>query len=99
VAVAEGRDSEEVGIASKPVRLWGRCPARTVVVGAGLQRSAIPLVRDGASGSGVRGLAATGPLAGILVQGARSARATRSRATQTSTSSSEGTCQYPMLCR
>jgi Protein of unknown function (DUF1565) len=53
VAVAEGRYTEDVVVFDKPVRLWGRCPALTEVVGAGFQRSAITLASERASGSEV----------------------------------------------
>jgi hypothetical protein len=71
VAVAEGRYEEDVVIFDKPVRLWGRCPARTEIVGRGAQPQAIRVGNARASGAEVRGLAVTGPLHGVMVEGAR----------------------------
>jgi hypothetical protein len=71
VAVAEGRYVEDIFIRNKAVRLWGRCPARTVVAGRGMQQGAITVVGESASGSEVRGLGVTGPRGGVLLRRVR----------------------------
>ena len=68
VAVAAGTYDEDVEIHGKPVRLWGRCPGLVQVKGIG--GLAAVLIRNGADGAQVRGLAVTGPMTGITMTGA-----------------------------
>jgi hypothetical protein len=69
VAVAAGVYPDYVHMAGKAVRLWGRCPTMTEVVGLAQQQFAID-IEVGASGSEVHALAVTGPALGISVSGA-----------------------------
>jgi hypothetical protein len=68
VAVAEGNYPEDVSIAGKAVRLWGRCPSLVELVGQG--GAGVVDIRGGADGTEVRGLALRGPRAGLFVSGA-----------------------------
>ncbi|MGK3992428.1 hypothetical protein WME86_03950 [Sorangium sp. So ce1024] len=70
VAVAAGIYTEDLVIRSRPVRLWGRCPALVEVVGTGGALATLQILRQRASGSEVHGLAFTGPQLGVLVTGA-----------------------------
>ncbi len=69
VAVATGTYAEDVVIAGKPLRLRGVCPDRVDVVGSAQGAAAI-IVREGASGSEIGGLALSGVGAGLVVSGA-----------------------------
>jgi hypothetical protein len=66
--VAAGEYAEDVVITGKSVRLWGRCPAMTEVVGTATEPAAV-FIQQGASSSEVRGMAITGPGMGLLVSG------------------------------
>lgn len=70
IAVAEGSYSEDVHIRFKPVKLWGRCPARVEIVATGAQVSAI-LVENGANGTELRGVAVRGSADGVLGAGSQ----------------------------
>ncbi|KYF53190.1 hypothetical protein BE08_38670, partial [Sorangium cellulosum] len=70
VAVAAGVYTEDLLIRSRPVRLWGRCPALVEVVGTGGEIATLQILRQTASGSEVHGLAFAGPQIGVLVTGA-----------------------------
>ncbi|XXX80876.1 right-handed parallel beta-helix repeat-containing protein [Sorangium sp. So ce134] len=67
VAVAAGRYVEDVTITDKAVRLWGRCPGRVEIQGAGEEEAAIRVLRMTASGTEIRGLAVTGATRGIAI--------------------------------
>lgn len=69
VAVAAGTYAEDVSLASKPVRLWGRCPAMVEVAGAGVEFSSL-FVGAGASGAEIHQLAITGSGAGLAMSDA-----------------------------
>ncbi|WP_129575214.1 MULTISPECIES: right-handed parallel beta-helix repeat-containing protein [Sorangium] len=71
VAVAEGSYIEDVGIADKSVRLWGRCPDLVEIQGTGKGAGAIQVLTTAASGTEIRGLAVTGEGPGLIVSGAR----------------------------
>ncbi len=58
VAVAAGSYAEEVTFEGKPIRLWGVCPQQVEIIGAA-GHSAV-LVKEGADGSEVVGVALTG---------------------------------------
>jgi len=68
VAIAAGSYLEDVDVSDKPVRLWGRCPGDTEIVGSG---SAIGSVTIGgnASGTQIRDLAIRGAADGIALSG------------------------------
>ncbi|MBW2455784.1 MAG: right-handed parallel beta-helix repeat-containing protein [Deltaproteobacteria bacterium] len=66
VAIAAGSYAEDLQVAGKAVRLWGKCPAETEVVGA----SAAVTITAGADGAEVRDLALTGSGVGIDLRGA-----------------------------
>ncbi len=70
VAVAAGSYPDYVHLTGKAVRLWGRCPSMTEVVGLA-QQSFVIDIEIGASGSEVHALAVTGPALGISVSGAQ----------------------------
>jgi len=65
VAIAAGSYTEDVHVAAKAVRLWGRCPALVEIAGTGAELGA--LVVTGASNTEVRRLAITGQSRGIAV--------------------------------
>lgn len=68
VAIAAGRYDEDLVIASKPVALWGRCPAMVEVVGSMAALAAIE-IQFGSSGTELHRLAITGPSIGVAVSG------------------------------
>ncbi len=68
VAVAAGTYVEDV-IIDKPVRLWGRCPARVEIAGAGPDTGAAISVGAGADATEVRGVAVRSAGVGIVVSG------------------------------
>ncbi|MBW2524278.1 MAG: right-handed parallel beta-helix repeat-containing protein, partial [Deltaproteobacteria bacterium] len=70
VVVAAGSYVENVSIAGKAVRLWGRCPTMVEVVGAQPALAAV-VVEVGAEGTVVGGLALTGSIRGVAAWGAR----------------------------
>ncbi|WP_437985175.1 right-handed parallel beta-helix repeat-containing protein [Sorangium sp. So ce117] len=71
VAVTDGSYAEDVEIAGKAVRLWGRCPALVEIRGTNPSAAAILVDGDAATGTEIRGLAVTGEGAGLGVSGAR----------------------------
>jgi len=67
IAVAAGSYKEDVAIAGKPVRLWGRCPGLVEIVGTGGALA----IGAGAAGTEVHDLALTGDgWAGCEISGA-----------------------------
>ncbi len=68
IAIAEGSYAEDPTL-SKPVTLWGRCPALVELVGSGSGWATLTLY-SGAAGGTVRGLAIRGPAMGVIVLGA-----------------------------
>jgi len=64
VAVAAGSYVEDVEVAGKAVRIWGRCPSQVELVGTG-GAAANLLVLPGASNSEVHAIAITGGAFGI----------------------------------
>jgi hypothetical protein len=68
VAIAEGTYVENLVVAGKAVRLWGRCPALVEIRGAGGVGAV--LIREGAAGTEVRDLAVSGPTIGLVASGA-----------------------------
>jgi Protein of unknown function (DUF1565) len=71
VAVAAGTYAEDVVIAGKAVRLWGRCPAQVEIQGRGLQIGAVWVLRSLAGGTEIRSLTISGARSGIALSGAR----------------------------
>jgi hypothetical protein len=67
IAIAAGNYAEDVVLAGKAVRLWGVCPERVSIDGAGGIASL--LLDSGASGSEVHNLAVTGSRFGVGVIG------------------------------
>jgi hypothetical protein len=63
VAIAEGSYVGDVEIASKAVRLWGRCPELVEIVGTGN----LAAIRVRVGGAEVRGVAVRGPSTGGVV--------------------------------
>jgi hypothetical protein len=74
VAVAAGSYPEDVLIQSKPVRLWGRCPAMVEVVGTGVELAAIQVLNKVADGAEIHSVAVTGTKVGIAMSGASGVR-------------------------
>lgn len=68
IAVAAGSYPEEVVIAGKAVRVWGRCAAMVEITGSGSPTTASIAVRAGAEGTEIRGVALTGAR-GLVVEG------------------------------
>lgn len=68
VAIAQGSYLEDVVIASKPLRLWGVCPAQVEIVGTGNALAALQVTF--APGTEVRGIAIRGNALGVVVSGA-----------------------------
>jgi hypothetical protein len=66
VAVAAGSYQEDVTIAGKPVRLWGRCPALVEIVGSSAALAAVQIL-GGAGATEVRDLAIRGDDDGMLI--------------------------------
>jgi hypothetical protein len=64
VAVAAGSYLENVEVAGKAVRIWGRCPSQVELVGTGSAVANLE-VRPGASNTEVHGIAVTGGSFGI----------------------------------
>ncbi len=66
VALAAGSYQEDVQIAGKAVRLWGRCPELTEIVGSSAELAAL---RVGSAGTGceIHTLAVRGDAIGVLV--------------------------------
>ncbi|XYI01547.1 right-handed parallel beta-helix repeat-containing protein [Sorangium sp. So ce1128] len=71
VAVAAGSYVEDVVIAGKAVRLWGRCPGLVEIRGTGQQRGAVEVHRSATAGIEIRSLAITGAQVGMIIRGAR----------------------------
>ena len=65
VAIAAGSYAEDVDIAGKPVRLWGRCPAMVHIIGSVAPGTL--MVMPDAAGTEIRNLSVSGPERGILV--------------------------------
>jgi hypothetical protein len=70
IAIAEGRYVEAVVTTSKAVTFWGRCPELVEMVSSRPELAPF-IVRGGANGTVVRGVALTGPGAGVMTSGAR----------------------------
>ncbi|AUX39695.1 uncharacterized protein SOCE26_010900 [Sorangium cellulosum] len=67
VAVAAGRYLEDVVVDGKPATVWGRCPGLVDLSGVG--ERALSIRGRQARGSVLRGVAITGPGAGVRVDG------------------------------
>jgi hypothetical protein len=63
LAIAAGSYGEDVRLEGKALRLWGRCPTMTEVVGAGVQPAAVSVVQ--ADGVELHGLSVRGPRMGV----------------------------------
>lgn len=70
VAVAAGSYEQNLMVAGKTLRLWGRCPAMTEVRSA-LEAEGAVFVGQGADGSELRDLALTRTTIGVEITGAR----------------------------
>ncbi|XXX76813.1 right-handed parallel beta-helix repeat-containing protein [Sorangium sp. So ce134] len=70
IAIAEGSYVEALQISRRPVRLWGRCPARVEIVGPPAARFAVQ-VDTGASATEIHDLAVRGQGIGLGVANAR----------------------------
>jgi hypothetical protein len=68
IAIAAGSYQGDVEIVDRPVVLWGRCASMVEIVGVGAQPGAV-MVRDGADGTVVRGVALTGVGRGLASSG------------------------------
>src|SRR5262249_22901141 len=66
VALAAGVYDEDVNIAGKCVRLWGRCPALVLISGTAIGKEAVGI--EGADKTELRALAITGSAGGISVR-------------------------------
>jgi hypothetical protein len=66
VAIASGTYAEDVRIEGAALRLWGRCPALTRVVGTGMQPAAITVFATDAVE--LHSLAAAGPRMGVWIR-------------------------------
>jgi hypothetical protein len=64
VAVAAGTYNEDVALAFKPRRLWGRCPSMVTIEGVDPAKAS---VRVSVSGVEIHGAAITGPGVGVAV--------------------------------
>lgn len=73
VVVAEGSYQEDLLVISKPVKLWGRCPALVEVVGSASAFATIDVQND-ADGTEIHDLAVRGYAIGIGVSGSRNVR-------------------------
>lgn len=73
VAIAAGSYLGDVNLVGKPVTLWGRCPSMVELVGVGAQPATV-MIRDGANGAVVRGLALRGPSRGLALSGSTDVR-------------------------
>jgi hypothetical protein len=71
VAVAAGSYAEDLLIDVKPVRLWGRCPAKVEIAGTGVELAAVRILTPDAQGTEVHDLAVVGGATGIGVVGAK----------------------------
>jgi hypothetical protein len=69
IAIAAGKYTEDVVLAGKPVRLWGRCPEQVEIEGVGVENGAVS-IGPGADGSEVHSVAIRGALDGVFVDGA-----------------------------
>jgi hypothetical protein len=67
VAIADGSYVEDLLI-TKPVTLWGRCPASVELVGVGTEIATV-FIRNGGSSAVLRDLAITGPRSGVILSG------------------------------
>lgn len=76
VAVAAGTYAEDVDIAFKAVRLWGRCPKMVEVAGTSGGIGAV-FVRKGAASTEIRDLAIRGGSAGLVLSGSEQVVADR----------------------
>jgi len=65
VAIAAGSYAEDVVVRNKSLLLWGRCPSMVEIVGTGQEVAAV-LLREGSTGSTVRGVGITGSGFGLL---------------------------------
>ena len=77
VAIAPGSYAEDLLVANKGVRLWGRCPDDVQVTGAG-EPSTI-FMREGADGSEIHRIGITGNGVGLLLSGATSITVSETR--------------------
>ena len=68
VAIAAGTYAEDLSLAGKPVRLWGRCPAMVELRPAGAPLAVLSF-GSGAQESEIRGVAITGAAAAAAVLG------------------------------
>jgi parallel beta helix pectate lyase-like protein len=71
IAIAAGTYSEDVLVASKPVRLEGVCPEKVIIMGTGQEATdcaaAALCIRDTAAGTEVRGVSLSGAGRGVFV--------------------------------
>ncbi|MBW2524456.1 MAG: hypothetical protein JRI23_09785 [Deltaproteobacteria bacterium] len=65
IAIAAGSYAEDVRIEGTGLRLWGRCPSMSAIVGVGVQAAALTLI--GADGAEVHGIALRGPRVGLTI--------------------------------
>jgi hypothetical protein len=65
VAIAAGSYAEDVVVRNKSLLLWGRCPSMVEIAGVGQEVAAV-LLREGSTGSTVRGVGITGSGFGLL---------------------------------
>ena len=70
IAVAAGSYVEGVVIQFKTLRLWGKCPGEVELLGTGDDFAAL-VVREGASGTEVHGLALGGASLGLAISAAK----------------------------
>ncbi|MBW2526652.1 MAG: DUF1565 domain-containing protein [Deltaproteobacteria bacterium] len=68
VAIAAGSYAEDVIVEGKSVSLWGVCPTEVEIVGSDAQLAAV-VIRTGADGTELHGLAVTGAAGGVRVEG------------------------------
>ena len=70
VAIAAGTYRENVSVIGKPLTIWGRCPSMVQIEGEGgtTSNGALSAGFGQADGTVFRGVAVTGPIAGILIE-------------------------------
>ena len=73
VAVAAGSYEGDVELIGKPVTLWGRCPSMVELVGVGVEPATV-MIREGADGAVVRGLALRGSSRALGLSGSQNVR-------------------------
>src|SRR5207237_4355449 len=71
VAVAAGSYPEDVTLAGKRVRLWGRCAKLVEIAGSASPAVASLLLREGSDGSEVHGVAVRGASYGVVASAAK----------------------------